>query len=53
MMFGFCGPPQQVNRYLRDINRLVMASHFQWSMWSVIQAGASTIDFPYLQVCVL
>jgi hypothetical protein len=43
-------PHSQVKRYLRDINRLVCASHFQWAMWSVIQAGCSTIDFPYLQV---
>ncbi|KNC78939.1 hypothetical protein SARC_08646 [Sphaeroforma arctica JP610] len=40
---------QKIKRYLKDINRLVLASHFQWSTWSVIQASMSKIDFPYLE----
>eukprot|EP01134_Creolimax_fragrantissima_P002782 CFRG2782T1 len=39
----------KIKRYLRDVNRLVLASHFQWVMWSVIQASMSKIDFPYLE----
>jgi choline/ethanolamine kinase len=41
--------PQVRQQLLREANVFVMCSHLHWSIWSVIQAQTSTIEFGYLE----
>lgn len=34
---------------LKEANLFVMGSHLHWVIWSIIQAGSSTIDFGYME----
>lgn len=34
---------------LREANLFVMGSHLHWVLWSIVQAGTSTIEFGYLE----
>ncbi|KPP67548.1 choline kinase alpha-like, partial [Scleropages formosus] len=37
---------------LVEVNRFALASHFFWSLWSIIQARISTIEFGYMEYAV-
>ncbi|XP_061324527.1 choline/ethanolamine kinase [Pezoporus flaviventris] len=44
-------PEEQVRieqEMLTEIHRFVLASHFFWGLWSILQAKISTIEFGYL-----
>jgi len=38
-----------VEELLYEVNRFALASHFMWSLWSIIQQQVSKIDFQYLK----
>jgi len=38
-----------VEQLLYEVNRFVLASHFMWSLWSIVQQQVSKIDFQYLK----
>ena len=38
-----------VKQLLKEANLFVMGSHLHWVLWSVVQAGSSTIEFGYLE----
>jgi choline/ethanolamine kinase len=40
---------RRVHRLAREANALALASHLLWSLWGLIQASQSTIDFDYLE----
>ena len=38
----------EVQRVMREANALALASHLMWSLWGLIQAAQSNIEFDYL-----
>lgn len=37
-----------VNRLTEHVEKFSIAAHFFWGVWSLVQAGSSTIDFDFL-----
>ncbi|KJE90814.1 choline kinase, variant [Capsaspora owczarzaki ATCC 30864] len=44
--------PDEVARVVREVNAYVLASHFMWSVWSIVQAATSDIAFGYVEYAV-
>lgn len=38
-----------VEELYRQVNKFALSSHFLWSLWSLIQAEHSTIDFDFVE----
>lgn len=43
-----CEEEEEEQQMLLEIERFVLASHFFWGLWSIVQAKISTIEFGYL-----
>lgn len=39
---------EEVEKLYKDVNKFALSSHFLWSLWSLIQAEHSTIDFDFV-----
>lgn len=40
---------QEIERLYVQVNKFALASHYLWTIWSLIQAEHSTIDFDFLK----
>lgn len=43
----------EVNNLYIEVNAFSLASHFYWTLWGMIQAMVSDIDFNYMEYAVL
>jgi len=39
---------EEINKLYRDINRMVLLTHFFWGVWALVQASISKISFDYI-----
>lgn len=39
----------EIEKLYKDVNKFALSSHFLWSLWSLIQAEHSTIDFDFVE----
>lgn len=39
----------EVDKLYKQVNQFVLASHFFWGLWALIQAEYSNIDFDFLE----
>lgn len=40
--------PEEVTEMYKHVNKFALMSHFLWSVWSMVQAEFSTIDFDFV-----
>merc|ERR1711935_605010 len=43
----YLGTEEGVDAWMKWVNQFVLASHLMWSIWAVIQAESSTIQFDF------
>nr|XP_012805339.1 ethanolamine kinase 2 isoform X2 [Jaculus jaculus] len=50
---GAAVTPREVERLYVQVNKFVLASHFFWALWALIQNQYSTINFDFLRYAVI
>ncbi|KAI8914290.1 kinase-like domain-containing protein [Gorgonomyces haynaldii] len=48
-LLGYFGEDVDIEQMIREVHLFSLAAHFFWSLWALVQAEISEIDFDYLQ----
>lgn len=40
---------EYINRIYADVNKFALVAHFTWTLWALIQAEHSTIDYDFIE----